>query len=338
MRRTILLSAVLALAALPGYASQKQKPAGAAALGQLVSQGDLQLAAGQLKAAMNDFQEGDKLSGHSCVPCYLGMAEINRRSGDLVAALGETGLAVKAAGGNKPLAAQALLSRGAIIAEMANDGSYEKVEAAVSDFRKALALDPALAAAHFDLGVLLLRHKFDAEGKTELEAYLAAAGPGGRAGTEAMRFIADPRLARPQSTLQFSLATASGQTLTNGSLAGKVVLFDFWATWCAPCRAALPMLMALQRRYMGRPVEIVSICEDSPRSTWQKYIAGHHLDWPQSYDSSGRTANTFGVSSFPTYILIDGRDAPILRLAGYGGETELELSQAINKALRASRQ
>lgn len=342
MPRTFLLAAALTLAAFPalarlGQTAQKLKPAAAAALNQLVSQGNLQLASNQLKAAMNEFQQADRLSGHSCVPCFLGMAEVMRRSGDLRGALGETGLAVKAAGGNKPLAAQSLLSQGAILAEVANDGDTKTLGEAVFDFRKALALEPALAAAHFDLGVILLRHKFDAEGKTELEAYLAAAGPGGRAGAEAMRFIADPRLAWPQSLLQFSFATASGQTLTNRSLAGKVVLFDFWATWCAPCRAALPMLADLERRYTGRPVEIVSICEDSPRSPWRKYIADHHMDWPQSYDSSGRLAGSFGVSSFPTYILLDGHGAPMLRLAGYGGDTEFELAQAINKALGGSK-
>jgi thiol-disulfide isomerase/thioredoxin len=112
------------------------------------------------------------------------------------------------------------------------------------------------------------------------------------------------------------------------------VLLDFWATWCEPCRDAVPMLANLHKRYAGRPVEIVSISSDSSSEKWKKFITRHHMDWPQTLDPSGRMQILFGVHAFPTYILADRWGVVVARQVGMGISTESRLEMAIDKALK----
>jgi thiol-disulfide isomerase/thioredoxin len=104
---------------------------------------------------------------------------------------------------------------------------------------------------------------------------------------------------------------------------GKVVLLDFWASWCGPCRSALPNLKRLQAIYGGGDFVVVSISEDDDQSAWQAFVSGHGMNWPQRLDSNGGYQNQFGVRALPTYVLL-GRDGTVVKR--YVGE---ELAESI---------
>src|ERR1700733_6380380 len=93
---------------------------------------------------------------------------------------------------------------------------------------------------------------------------------------------------------------------------GKVTLLDFWATWCGPCRHALPGLKQLQAAYGADKVEVISISEDEDEGTWQSFVAQNQMNWTQRIDSDHQVMRQYGASALPTYVLI-GKDGNVVQ-------------------------
>jgi thiol-disulfide isomerase/thioredoxin len=93
---------------------------------------------------------------------------------------------------------------------------------------------------------------------------------------------------------------------------GKVMLIDFWASWCGPCRESLPGLKQLEAVYRREGFEVISVSEDEDESAWRRFINLHQMSWTQRLDSNHRMARQFGASALPTYILI-GRDGTVVQ-------------------------
>lgn len=337
MPRNILLSFLMVLLA-PGVAVRAgdKKPVDHAAVVKLVGQGDLAFNKNKLGTAMKAYEKADKVSRHTCVACYLRMAKVKKRVGDLSGARHETDKALKAAGDDKVAAADVHLERGMLFAAMAagaKDGRLKKAEA---DFRQVLALDPQLRVAQVDLGVVLLREKRDKEGVAELKAFLATPGLDAETVAQVRRVIANPDRAREPYIPDFSVATLENGTITSASLAGKVVMLDFWGTWCEPCRNSVPALVDLHKRFAGRDVEIISISSDTDQQAWKTFIAKHQMSWPESIDLSGKMQEMFQVRAFPTYIVVDRQGIIRYRHSGFSATngTEGRLEDAIKKALK----
>jgi thiol-disulfide isomerase/thioredoxin len=333
MPRTILSLAILLLLAIPARAGDK-KPVDLVAVTRLVKQGDLLTAENKLNSAMKLYKKADKLAHHTCSVCYLRMSDLRKREGDLPAARHEADKALKAAGANKQQAAEALLARGVLYAQMATGAKDNRLKKSEADLRQVLQLEPSRSIVHFSLGVVLVRENRDAEGIAELKTYVALPDAYPRVRAQARRIIADPASANEPSLPQFAVLTLKGRTLTTRALSGKVVLLDFWGTWCEPCRDAVPMLADLRKRYAGRPLEIVSISSDTSAPQWKQFIAKHHMDWPQTLDSSRQMQLLFGIHAFPTYILADREGVVVLQKVGMNNFTESQLEAAIDKALR----
>jgi thiol-disulfide isomerase/thioredoxin len=113
------------------------------------------------------------------------------------------------------------------------------------------------------------------------------------------------------------VTNTSGQDLPLADLRGKVVLLDFWATWCGPCRQALPKLKQLQAIYGSEEFAVISVSEDDDEQVWQTFAGDHQMTWRQSFDGNGTKASRYAVQALPTYILL-GRDGNIV--GQYEGE------------------
>jgi thiol-disulfide isomerase/thioredoxin len=101
----------------------------------------------------------------------------------------------------------------------------------------------------------------------------------------------------------------AGQSSSSG---GRVTLLDFWATWCGPCRHALPGLKQLQAVYGADKVEVISISEDEDEGTWQSFVAQNQMNWTQRLDSDHQMMRQYGASALPTYVLI-GKDGNVVQ-------------------------
>ena len=140
-----------------------------------------------------------------------------------------------------------------------------------------------------------------------------------------------PSLVRPGVAAPgFNLPVAGeGTNLTLLSLRGKVVLIDFWTTWCPPCQFELPALEKIYGDWKSRGLEIVGV-SDETQDIIQQYRRAHGLTFPTAVDTNRRVHNVYQVYALPTVVLIDrnGRVVSIM----VGGKHEAELRSAIEAA------
>ena len=111
------------------------------------------------------------------------------------------------------------------------------------------------------------------------------------------------------------LPAVNGDTVALSSLKGKLVLIDFWATWCAPCVAEQQELAKLYRKYKmsaftnGKGFEIYGVSLDVKKTNWENFITTNKIDWIQVSDLKfwrSPVARTYNIQGLPYNILIDG--------------------------------
>lgn len=126
------------------------------------------------------------------------------------------------------------------------------------------------------------------------------------------------------------LADRDGKDRKLSDLRGKVVLIDFWASWCRPCRMENPNVVQAYQKYHDKGFEIFSVSLDNNRDAWLKAIDDDHLVWPnhvsdlRGWSSAG--GKLYGISSIPATVLV-GRDGTILARNLRGAELEQKLKE-----------
>ncbi|MGE3795861.1 MAG: TlpA disulfide reductase family protein [Dehalococcoidia bacterium] len=122
-----------------------------------------------------------------------------------------------------------------------------------------------------------------------------------------IRLFANPSVAPP-----FTVRTIDGRTIGPSDMRGKVVLVNYWATWCPPCRAEVPDLVALQARYADRLV-IIGVSEDEgDLDLVKRFVAEHRVNYPIVMSAPELSRAFTGVTSMPTTFVLD-RDGRVVQ-------------------------
>lgn len=115
---------------------------------------------------------------------------------------------------------------------------------------------------------------------------------------------------------------------------GKYLLVDFWASWCGPCRQAIPHVKALSEQYKAKGLEVVSISIDTDKGKWQKAMEEEKMPWEQLLsDDKDKTMALYQFSGIPTLYLIDREGKIVTKFTGYSPEAEKEIKSVIEKGL-----
>ncbi|MFD2524551.1 TlpA family protein disulfide reductase [Flavihumibacter stibioxidans] len=127
------------------------------------------------------------------------------------------------------------------------------------------------------------------------------------------------------------LKDKEGRLKTLSSLKGKVVLVDFWASWCVPCRKSNRQMVPLYRKYQSKGFEIYGISLDEDPADWQKAVATDRIKWWQVNEAGWNAPNAlaWGIEQLPTSFLLD-KDGRIISI----DPTQVELEKYLQQALQ----
>jgi len=126
-------------------------------------------------------------------------------------------------------------------------------------------------------------------------------------GKPRVRFVKNPR-----QVPDLTMTTLDGKTISTKDLAGKVVIFNFWATWCAPCRAEIPDLVKLQDQYKDQLVIIGVLSEDDPGPHVSRFAADYKINYPIVAETKELQAIFTGIYALPTTFMV-GPDLKVMQ-------------------------
>ncbi len=130
----------------------------------------------------------------------------------------------------------------------------------------------------------------------------------------------------------FTLESLDGKSIKLSELKGKPVFLDFWATWCGPCRRALPHTQAFSEKYKDK-AHIFAVNVREQKETVQAFMERNKYTFPVLMDTDGAVASAYGVRGIPHFVLIDAKGNVQLIKVGYGAGVEKELESVLQRAI-----
>jgi peroxiredoxin len=140
-----------------------------------------------------------------------------------------------------------------------------------------------------------------------------------------------------QEAPDIRMPSPEGKEISLSDFRGKVVLIDFWASWCGPCRREMPSVVAAYKEYKDKGFEIFGVSLDQDKGRWVEAIAADHITWPQVSDLKhwqSAAAKLYNVQSIPYTVLLD-REGKIVAKNLRGKDLEKKLAEVLNISNKA---
>jgi peroxiredoxin len=136
--------------------------------------------------------------------------------------------------------------------------------------------------------------------------------------------VAFAGVGKGQRAPEFSLPALSGSTVALSSLRGKVVLIDFWAQWCEPCKKELPQLDRLAKQYAGKGVVVVAVNIDKQKENAERMVKQLGVSLPVLLDPAGSVASTYDLPKMPTSFVVDKKGIVRFVNEGFDGPKDVD--------------
>jgi len=261
----------------------------------------------RIDGALENFKKADKQDGGHCLDCQQRMIKYGVELQDWKTAETAAEEMVAQAHDNRDLALAHYQFGVVLTREGLGRHKDDLFGRAHEEFTLALAAAANFPDAIFADGQALAHLKQDEAAKAQFERFAKMKPEGDPQRQRALRYVSQPELVRARMAPPFAVTTTDGQHISLDDLKGKVVLLDFWATWCGPCREALPHMRSIAKNFQGQPLVVLSISLDSNEQKWKDYIAKNEMSWLHYRDGgfTGPISKMFAVEAIPHTFTID---------------------------------
>ncbi|HEY3026732.1 MAG TPA: redoxin family protein [Pyrinomonadaceae bacterium] len=284
--------------------------------------------------ALKSFKRANEMREKKSAECFLGMAMAYLGLEAYKNVIQSAESVIELAGTDNQLRAQAYNLEGLAFQGQSEGKDQKKLLQAEAALRQGTAMVADLPMLHYNLGFVLMQQNRDPDGIAEMTKYLELQPKGGSV-EAARRMIANPRRAREAYAPDFSFTTSDGEYIALEDLHGKVVVLDFWGTWCGPCVESVPSLRNLHKKYSKDPAFVlIGISSDDQEEKWRAFTAENKMLWHQYRDGEHQVQRAFSVNKFPTYMVIDHEGIVRYRSSGAGPDREASLADAVRKQLK----
>ena len=284
--------------------------------------------------ALKKFKRANEMREKKSAECYGWLSETYLALEAYKNVVESADKAVEFAGNDRELLFKAYNNKGLALQASAERKDQKKLQTAEAVFRQAIGLGNTPPILHYNLGVTLLQLNRDEEGVAAIKEYLKL-DPKGAYSEMGRKLVENPRRARENFAPDFSFTSQQGEYIALDDLKGKVVVLDFWGTWCPPCVESVPELRSLHKRYSKEPsFVLIGISSDRDEEEWRQFTEKNKMVWAQYRDENGRIQRAFGVRAFPTYIVIDHEGIVRYRSVGLSFMGSADLDGAIRKQVK----
>ena len=285
--------------------------------------------------AADAYKKANKIAGGDCEECLQGLYEMDLMGANWKEAIATADHLVAIA--KVPVAKSvALMERGrAQYMQGGQKPKPEQLQASHASLQEAVAAYPKNAQALFLDGTVLAKLGHMEGAKAAFEQCLSCTKPNDPSRLRLEHFAANPALATSKMAPPFTVTALDGSKFQLDAMGGRVVLIDFWATWCGPCNEELPHMKKLAKEFAGQPLVIISVSWDSDEQKWKDFIAKNEMTWVQFRDADHKLTEQFAINAIPHYFTIDADGVLTSEMLGEGSDVEGKLKKLIAKAREA---
>lgn len=285
--------------------------------------------------AADSWKKANKAAGGKCMECFIGMLNVELSTGQEKKAVQDAEQMDEAADDARYHAfAESFGARALMMQAGTKKPNPELLQRSQVMLQKAISNDPSFAAAYLLQGKVLALLNRDAEASAAFRSYCAHLPKGDPMTVRAEHFAQNPELARAVMAPPVVVTTLAGKQFNLDDMHGRVVLIDFWATWCGPCNRELPHIQKLAAKYSDAPFELISVSWDKDEQKWKDFIAQHGMTWNQYRDADGKLTRAFGIDAIPHYFTIDSDGVLAAENLGSGSDIDGRIDKLVKRAMQ----
>jgi len=297
---------------------------------QALGKGRLLARQGRNAEAIDELQRAAKLHDNKCAECFQMIGQIDFSLGNLK----DAAVAFRQAAELKPPNEAEMYNVLGVVLYLQNE--KELFDQAAEVLQRAIELSNGkVVKAYYNLGFALIKSGKEREGVAALKTFLDL-DPDSSEASQARAVIGNTKMVDARVAQVFSVRSNTGKDLSLEKLRGKVVLLDFWASWCVPCRQEMPEIKKIWKKYGEDQFVVIGINLDSNRTAFDAYMRDEGINWPQYTDGLGwanKLARLYGVYAIPHTVLID-QDGVIQATGLRAGRLADKINDLLNRTAK----